>query len=259
MKLWESSDYCYKETHSYNRIGGGKGGIVERAKLSKEAFALKDGSTANARRGGTQEIKVQHDTLPEKQQRKLKALEEERKRIKDQKKAIENEYKNNGGTIDGKAYQRIEDAPEWKNTHGDMIKNAEKLGERAADAAMNQQLLNAKPLKGNIPGDGKQGQFDRIYQDGDKVYIVEAKGAGGQRGTLTSKKDGIVQQGSEKYRDEIIANMRKKAEIAEDFELLDTVEVLEKSRKNGNLEYLEVIQKTDGNKLAPHIQISKYE
>ncbi|TQV84276.1 hypothetical protein FKG94_06360 [Exilibacterium tricleocarpae] len=256
--LDHSDQYYYNtETHTYNLIDGGKGAIKNRAKLSREEFALKDTSNTNARRHGVHEIKVRHDTLPEKQQRKLKKLEEERRRARKQKKAIEDTLKKGGDTIDGQSYNRIKDVKAWKEADHDLKKISEKLGEHAANAAINQQLPNAKKLHSDTPGDGKQGQFDSVYQDGDKIYIIEAKGAGGRRTTRNNSKGDPVEQGTEEYRDEIIENMEKEAK--KDPELRKTVRALKKAVKQGKLEYLEIVQKANDDDVIPHVQISKYE
>src|SRR5262249_26393211 len=48
----------------------------------------------------------------------------------------------------------------------------------------------------------------RVYQVGDEFYVVEAKGGGGALGTRTVGTE-VVQQGTAKYFDDIVANMAR--------------------------------------------------
>jgi len=83
------------------------------------------------------------------------------------------------------------------------------------------------------------------------VYIVEAKGAGGQRGTLTTKDGESVQQGTVKYRNEIIANMKKKAKKTGDIEFRKTVKKWRPRQNKGIWNVSKSYKKTSDEKLVP--------
>ena len=107
------------------------------------------------------------------------------------------------------------------------------------------------------------GEFDRIYQVGDDVYLIEAKGGGSTRGTRMVG-DKIVEQGTPEYREALIQIMRDKAydpltspQHARD--LKNTLKAIEKAQKNKTLKYIQVSQRltTDGS-LRPRINVIEF-
>ncbi|MGF1490769.1 MAG: hypothetical protein ACFBSE_27060 [Prochloraceae cyanobacterium] len=146
------------------------------------------------------------------------------------------------------------DSEEYKKENQKMIAASEQMGEIAADAAIDKIHPGAKPLKFEIPGGGKQGQFDRVYEDtnGKIIIIVEAKGAGADLGTRKIGKGIETYQGTPQYRDSILENMGEKAEKISDEKAREkfdaTVRKIEKAKKKGNLVYYLISQpvKDDG-------------
>lgn len=242
-----------------NRLDTGKPPFDPFAELSKDEFELGNLKSTPDPRSGIQKVDVNHTQLSEKHQRRLQASAERRKRAQQGKRNVENEYARESSTFNGQKYDRHEDIPEWKQSHGEMLKASESLGEQAIDAVMVTQLPKARPIKSKIPGEGGQGQFDRIYVDGDNVYILERKGAGGRRGGRRTKEGIYAEQGTSDYRDDIIENMREYADKADDPELMETVRILENALDEGTLSYLEVSQRVDKTgKLSPKVDVVSF-
>lgn len=142
-----------------------------------------------------------------------------------------------------------------------MVDASELLGETASDAWMKVARPNSKRLRSELPGDGKTGEFDRVYVDGKDVFILEAKGAGVQRGSRDTRV-GRAEQGTPEYRDSVIHNMEKtiyaainsnKYATKKSFkkqvdELAVTFKTLTKARDNNRLKYFQISQrvKEDG-------------
>jgi hypothetical protein len=135
-------------------------------------------------------------------------------------------------------------------------------------------MPTATPLRADLPGGQQSGQFDRIYKDGDNVYILESKGAGSGRGNRQTADGTKAEQGTPEYRDDIIDNMEEKLETymeAEAYgtdtafrkhvdELADTISELTQARKAGKLHYGQVTQKVDSKgDLIPEIVITWFD
>lgn len=103
------------------------------------------------------------------------------------------------------------DEAAWKTAHVEMGAASESLGETAADASMRHDFPSSRRPTSELPGKQKNGEFERIYVNGDEVYLVEAKGAGAGLGNRNTP-HGLAQQGTRQYRDSIIANMRRQIE-----------------------------------------------
>jgi hypothetical protein len=178
------------------------------------------------------------------------------------------------------AQQRKQDAQAADNkdaasrAHGEMCRASEELGEAATDIVVNQRMPTATPLRADLPGGQQSGQFDRIYKDGDHVYILESKGAGSGRGNRQTADGTKAEQGTPEYREDIIRNMEKKLETyMEDprygpdpaftthiDELADTISELTQAREAGKLDYGQVTQKVDGKgDLKPEIETTWFD
>ncbi len=101
--------------------------------------------------------------------------------------------------------KRTTDDDVKSQTHADMIPASSNLGTMATDMAMRQILPNAKQLPTDIPGKGESGQFDRVYIDGDQIYVVESKGGSSDLG---SRKDLINQQSQQGRRSILLLRLR---------------------------------------------------
>jgi hypothetical protein len=158
--------------------------------------------------------------------------------------------------------------------HGEMVSASEQLGEEATDIVARRQLRNPERLEAELPGGQKTGEFDRIYRDGDDVYIYESKGAGARRGNRQTSEGIRAEQGTPQYRDDIIDNMEQSVRRHMDSEryrtdpqfkeridrLRTTVRELENARRRGKLHYAQVNQKVDrhGN-LRPEIEVTPFD
>ena len=143
--------------------------------------------------------------------------------------------------------------------HGEMIRASEELGEVATDAAVKKEMPNAKRLDSELPGAQQTGEFDRVYKDGDQVYIYESKGAGSQRGSRKTDTGLRAEQGTPQYREDIVLNMEKKIKAhkmspeyqnnpqfkAKIDNLQETVKELRQAEQAGKLHYKQVTQKVD--------------
>ena len=147
----------------------------------------------------------------------------------------------------------------------EMRNASEKMGEQAADIAMKKIHPKEKPKKlvSKITENGKQGEFDRIYQVGDDVYLIEAKGGGSTRGTRKAG-DQIVEQGTPEYRDALIQIMRDKIDHPSTSpkhrrDLKETLNAIEKAQKNKTLKYIQVSQRlTSDGSLRPRINVIEF-
>jgi hypothetical protein len=157
-----------------------------------------------------------------------------------------------------------------------MIQASSNLGTMATDMAMRQILPDATPLACEFPGNAEHGQFDRVYQDGDTIYIVESKGAGSEHGSRKELNGQQSQQGTPEYIASVIANMDKKVEdgfedpkYGVDAEFTDKINKLSetagklKTAQNSTppkIVSLQISQHVDskGN-LAPSVEVKKFE
>lgn len=158
--------------------------------------------------------------------------------------------------------------------HGEMVRASEELGEVATDAAMKKLAPNAQRMEAELPGAQKSGEFDRIYKDGDTVYIAEGKGAGSQRGSRKTAEGLRAEQGTPQYRDDIIRNMDEKVarhKVSDAYKtdpafkarvdaLQRTVDDLRTARQKGTLKYVQVNQKVDPTgALKPQIEVTPFD
>ena len=125
---------------------------------------------------------------------------------------------------------------EYKKYQQQMVNASENLGETATKEAIDNLHPDVKPLKSETLGGGKQGEFDRIYEDPStgKIIIAEAKGGKSPLGSRKVSGGKRAQQGTPQYRDDIIKNMRDRAKKTGDVELLETAEKLEQAVRDGN-------------------------
>nr|WP_282435330.1 RHS repeat-associated core domain-containing protein [Pseudoalteromonas arctica] len=173
---------------------------------------------------------------------KLKALEKERKDAFAEKQAID---PNDEEALNA-ASQKMRDV-------------SEKIGEESARLVMAKDYPDFEEISSQLPGEGKQGQFDLIYynEKTGEVITVEAKGGGSILGSRKGLDGRQVQQGTPEYRDSIIENMKKQIEKAEDDDrygndeafteqvddLAETLDKLEKAKKDERISSKKVSQK----------------
>ena len=152
---------------------------------------------------------------------------------------------------------------------------SEQIGEVASMAAVEGKIPNAKQLPSDIPGKGKTGQFDKVYVDGDTVYIVESKGASSDLGTRKDLNGEHSQQGTPEYMDSVISNMKEKIRdgkkdprYSTDTKFKDQIDSLSRTltainkakATPGKLVYLKASQRVDANgKLMPEVELVKFE
>ena len=131
---------------------------------------------------------------------KLKALEKERKEAFAEKQAID---PNDEEALNA-ASQKMRDV-------------SEKIGEESARLVMAKDYPDFEEIASQLPGEGKQGQFDLIYYNKEtgQIITVEAKGGGSILGSRKGLDGRQVQQGTPEYRDSIIENMDKKIQKTE--------------------------------------------
>ncbi|MEP6859865.1 MAG: hypothetical protein ABJE66_04550 [Deltaproteobacteria bacterium] len=118
------------------------------------------------------------------------------------------------------------DAKRLSEVRGQINDKSRLLGEAAAD-----ELYKTDPVYPKTPKGSASGDFDRVYKVGDEYHVVEAKGGASRLGTRTVGGE-VVEQGTSKYLDDIIANMSKNPEtkqLAKDLDL---------ARKAGKVKYV---------------------
>ena len=164
----------------------------------------------------------------------------------------------------------------------EMRNASERIGESAGRIYVGNNYPNAKPLDAGLLNNSKQGQFDQIYQDGDKIIVIEAKGGGATWGSKKVGED-TAQQGSKKYLDSTIKNYNDILEEASNDPRLDApgheaftakVDKLEKTvaalnkaaekemnstTKGQYIEYIGVKQKVTDSGLKESIDIFKFD
>jgi hypothetical protein len=155
-----------------------------------------------------------------------------------------------------------------------MIKASSNLGTMATDMAIRQILPNAKQLPSDIPGKGEAGQFDRVYIDGDQIYVVESKGGSSDLGSRKDLNNQQSEQGTPEYIASVIQNMADKVEAgqaddrygtdpeftAQIKKLGKTVQTLQAAKANGKIVSLQISQRVDSNgNLAPYVEVKKFE
>ncbi len=224
------------------------------AKPTQTEFSFGDARSSANNRTATkhQEIRIDHSDLTAKQREKLKALEGERKVAKQKKTDVENKH---GGNE-----ELYKNDPEWKQANQDMVNASEALGDQATDAVVKSKFPGAKRLDTDIPGAGKQGQFDGVYEHNGKIYIIEAKGGGSSRGSRNIGGGKRAEQGTYEYVDSIIDNMEKAAIKNGNPDLWMMADRLKRARKSDRIELFQVSQKVDelGN-LKPEVIINKFD
>ena len=155
-----------------------------------------------------------------------------------------------------------------------MIQASSNLGTMATDMAMRQILPDATPLACEFPGNAEHGQFDRVYQDGDTIYIVESKGAGSEHGSRKELNGQQSQQGTPEYIASVIHQMGEKIEKAKADprygvdpvytnhirQLGKTLTALENAQMSGKIVSLQASQRVDQNGgMVPVVEIKKFE
>ena len=156
----------------------------------------------------------------------------------------------------------------------EMRNASERIGESAGRIYVGNNYPNAKPLDAGLLNNSKQGQFDQIYQDGDKIIVIEAKGGGATWGSKKVGED-TAQQGSKKYLDSTIKNYNDILEEASNDPRLDapgheaftakvdkleeTVAALNNASDSKSIEYIGVKQKVTDTGLKDSIDIFKFE
>ncbi|WP_166115334.1 hypothetical protein [Pseudoalteromonas sp. Z9A5] len=100
-----------------------------------------------------------------------------------------------------------------------MVNLSEAIGEESTRLVMAQEHPEFKEIPSQLPGKGKQGQFDLIYYKEDKntgkIITVEAKGGASTKGSRKTMFNKQAEQGSPEYRDSITLNMEEKIEKAQ--------------------------------------------
>jgi hypothetical protein len=151
---------------------------------------------------------------------------------------------------------------------------SEQIGEVASMAAIESMIPGAKQLPSALPGDSKQGQFDRVYIDGDVIYVVKSKGGRSNLGSRKDLNNQQSQQGTPEYIASVIQNMADKVKdgmedpryltdqaFADHIDLLsDTVDKLIEAQDAGKIVSLQVSQRVDSNgNLAPNVEVKRFE
>jgi hypothetical protein len=122
----------------------------------------------------------------------------------------------------------------WNNrqnavTKQQKVEASELLGEARVDQIYADKGWTRLDVDGIPPG--KQGKFDRVYAEYDvdnnlvKLHVIEAKGGGGSLGSRVMSDGTVAQQGTKKYRDNIIENLLEK--LPEDDLLREALEEVE--------------------------------
>jgi hypothetical protein len=223
---------------------------------SKNQWQL--GTTKSADNGdGVHSIEVKHSDLSPADQKRLSDLQAVRDAAKKKKDTAPNE--------DAKG-----------DAHGELVRASEALGDAATDIAMSTMLPNATQLPSDIPGDGKSGQFDRVYQDGDTIYVVESKGGGSELGSRKDLNGQQSQQGTPEYIASVISNMADKVKAGKNDprygvddaftkqikDLDKTVKALQKAQSStpSKIVSLQVSQRVDADgNLVPSFEVNKFE
>ncbi|MBL0017627.1 MAG: hypothetical protein IPP17_14625 [Bacteroidetes bacterium] len=157
-----------------------------------------------------------------------------------------------------------------------MLDASEALGDAATDIVMSKLLPNAKQLPSDIPGKGESGQFDRVYIQGDMIYIVESKGGSSDLGSRKDLNGEQSQQGTPEYIASVIQNMSDKVDAGlvdprygVDEEFTNQIDGLEttvtklriaQSSTPPKITSLQISQRVDSNgDLPPSIEAKKFE
>ena len=153
---------------------------------------------------------------------------------------------------------------------------SEQNGEVASMAAVEGKIPNAKQLPSDIPGKGKSGQFDRVYIDGDQIYVVESKGGSSDLGSRKDLNNQQSQQGTPEYIASVIQNMSDKVDAGlvdprygVDEAFTNQIDGLERtvtklriaqSSTPPKITSLQISQRVDSNgDLPPSIEAKKFE
>ncbi|MEY3443560.1 MAG: hypothetical protein RLZZ519_1841 [Bacteroidota bacterium] len=141
---------------------------------------------------------------------------------------------------------------------------------------MSRLLPNAEQLPSDFPGKGKSGQFDRVYIDGDQIYVVESKGGSSDLGSRKDLNNQQSQQGTPEYIASVIQNMSDKVDAGlvdprygVDEKFTDQINGLEstvtklriaQSSTPPKITSLQISQRVDSSgNLAPTIEVKKFE
>jgi hypothetical protein len=151
--------------------------------------------------------------------------------------------------------QRIKVVDEQLSTARRDVNNAsEAMGERAAEAHIEQRYPGAKKIYGD--GTSGSGKLDQVYQTKDGKYVVvEAKGGrAGELGTRKLPNGEVVQQGSREYLEDMTRLMSERGE--------PLGSELEKAMLEGKVQYEKVharIGTSGGEDALKDIRISDFD
>ncbi|UDM64206.1 hypothetical protein KIJ96_19640 (plasmid) [Pseudoalteromonas piscicida] len=152
---------------------------------------------------------------------------------------------------------------------------SEELGEEAARIFVEQNYPGATPLRSKLLTDGKQGQFDQLYQTEDgRLLVIEAKGGSATWGSRMAGKR-RAQQGSREYMDSIFKNYEDKlreyldspnfgSDKHEVFtnqveQLEDMIDAYKSSKLTESIDYIGVQQRVRDNGLVEVIDITEFD
>jgi hypothetical protein len=129
------------------------------------------------------------------------------------------------------------------------------VGETAAD-----DVMRAKGGKLKYPLNkthSTAGDFDRVYEVGDELWVVEVKGGGGALGTRAVGGGVRAEQGTSEYLDSVIEAMSGSSSQ----EAFEAAMVLQEARTAGKVRYLSVrapIGTTAGQSALKDVQIGEF-
>ncbi|MBL4674760.1 MAG: DUF4157 domain-containing protein [Mucilaginibacter sp.] len=150
---------------------------------------------------------------------------------------------------------------EYNKANKEVVDVSEKLGEKAADAVM-EEMFGAEP---DYTGNGSR-TLDKVYTEYfyiddatgevkvvEKVKVVEAKGGSADVGSKKVAGGEIAEQGTEPYLRETLEEMKERG--GKDAEIAKKVE---QALDSGNLEYYKVTQKIDPSGNLKPIEVKKF-
>jgi hypothetical protein len=228
------------------------------AQETTTTFTLGSVSSKADPKSGVQSIQIDHTQISAAEKKQLDDIHQDRTNAK---------IKKDGATTDA----------DRSAAHGELVRASESLGNVATEIAIAKMLPGAKKLECELPGDGKSGQFDSVYEHNGEIYVVESKGASSERGTRKDSSGKHNEQGTKEYLDSIVENMeakirKSKADPAYTSDpnfkqkiddLQATVNKIKDADLMGTLHYLQVSQRIETNvankgKLSP-IEILKFD
>jgi Fe-S cluster biosynthesis and repair protein YggX len=132
---------------------------------------------------------------------------------------------------------------EWWKKNAEVAEKSRQIGAAVAEEYIRKEYPGAKKLYGGSQADSNAGDFDDVYiiqepGGGEKFIILETKGGSDSSSTrmVGEGKDKVAEQGSSKYFDAIVENMRKQAFKDKNGEMsawLDKLKEARSDQKNG--------------------------